>query len=282
MLKLNRILLYGMLIAVALGFIFPLWVMVVTSFKTLDEIRAGYLLSWPENFYLGAWISAWSETCVGVTCSGVKPYFLNSLYMSVPAVLFSTLIGSFNGYAITQWPFRGVNLFFNMLLLGCFLPFQMIILPMAQLLGRLGLSTSLWGLILVHIIYGTAFTTLFFRNYYITLPKELVKAAKIDGAGFFTIYFRIIAPLSKPIFAVSIIWQFTQIWNDFLFGAVFSSGEHQPMTVALNNIVNTSTGVKEYNVQMASAIFAALPTLFVYIVGGKYFIRGLTSGAVKG
>jgi glucose/mannose transport system permease protein len=153
---------------------------------------------------------------------------------------------------------------------------------MARTLGELGISNSIAGLIFVHVVYGVAFTTLFFRNYYVTIPDELVKAAKIDGAGFLRIFWRIILPISTPIIVVSIIWQFTQIWNDFLFGVVFSTGERQPVTVALNNLVNTSTGVAAYNVDMAAAIIAALPTLFVYIVAGKYFVRGLTAGSVKG
>ena len=153
---------------------------------------------------------------------------------------------------------------------------------MARMLGFLGLAGTTSGLIMVHIIYGLAFTTLFFRNYYISIPSELVNAARIDGAGFWMIFHRIILPLSIPIIVVSVIWQFTQIWNDFLFGVVYSSGDSQPITVALNNLVNTSTGVKEYNVDMAAAIIAALPTLFVYIVAGKYFVKGLTAGAVKG
>jgi glucose/mannose transport system permease protein len=167
-------------------------------------------------------------------------------------------------------------------MIGCFIPFQVVLLPMAQTLGWLGIANSTTGLVFVHVVYGLAFTTLFFRNFYVSVPEELVKAAKIDGAGFFRIFWRIILPLSIPIIVVSIIWQFTQIWNDFLFGVVFSSGERQPITVALNNLVNTSTGVKEYNVDMAAAIIAALPTLFVYVVAGKYFVRGLTAGAVKG
>jgi glucose/mannose transport system permease protein len=181
-----------------------------------------------------------------------------------------------------MWRFKGSDLFFSLLMIGCFIPFQVVLLPMAQTLGTLGIANSTTGLVFVHVVYGLAFTTLFFRNFYVTVPDELVKAAKIDGAGFFKIFWRIILPLSIPIIVVSIIWQFTQIWNDFLFGAVFSSGERQPITVALNNLVNTSTGVKEYNVDMAAAIIAALPTLFVYVVAGKYFVRGLTAGAVKG
>jgi glucose/mannose transport system permease protein len=171
---------------------------------------------------------------------------------------------------------------FTLLLVGCFIPFQVVLLPMARLLGTFGLANSTPGLVLVHVIYGVAFTTLFFRNYYTALPQELVKAARIDGAGFFTIFGRIVMPLSGPIFVVCVIWQFTQIWNDFLFGVVFAGGQSAPVTVALNNLVNTSTGVKEYNVDMAAAIIAAAPTLAVYILAGRYFVRGLTAGAVKG
>jgi glucose/mannose transport system permease protein len=169
-----------------------------------------------------------------------------------------------------------------MLLIGTMIPFQVVLLPMAQTLGILGLSGTIYGLILVHVVYGVAFTTLFFRNYYVSVPDELVRAAMIDGAGFFKIFWRIILPISIPIIVVSVIWQFTQIWNDFLFGVVYSSGDQQPLTVGLNNLVNTSTGVKQYNVDMAAAIIAALPTLLVYVVAGKYFVRGLTAGAVKG
>jgi len=169
-----------------------------------------------------------------------------------------------------------------MLLFGCFIPFQVVLLPMASTLGKLGLANTTPGLVLVHVVYGVAFTTLFFRNFYVGVPDALVKAARLDGAGFVTIFVRIMLPLSTPIFMVCFIWQFTQIWNDFLFGVVFASGDSQPITVGLNNLVNTSTGVKEYNVDMAAAMIAALPTLLVYILAGKYFIRGLTSGSVKG
>ena len=209
-------------------------------------------------------------------------YFWNSFRFVVPAVLISTVVGAFNGYVLTMWRFKGSDMFFSTLMIGCFIPFQVVLLPMARTLGELGISNSIAGLIFVHVVYGVAFTTLFFRNYYVTIPDELVKAAKIDGAGFLRIFWRIILPFSTPIIVVSIIWQFTQIWNDFLFGVVFSTGDRQPVTVALNNLVNTSTGVAAYNVDMAAAIIAALPTLFVYIVAGKYFVRGLTAGSVKG
>lgn len=280
--SINRFLIYSLLGFAALFYLLPLAVMLMTSLKDLDEIRNGTLLSLPQSLNFDAWGKAWGSACTGVSCDGLKGYFWNSVLIVVPAVAVSTILGALNGYVLTKWKFRGSNLFFGMLLIGTMIPFQVILLPMARTLGFLGLAGSTSGLILVHIIYGLAFTTLFFRNYYISIPSELVNAARIDGAGFWLIFFRIILPVSVPILVVSIIWQFTQIWNDFLFGVVYSAGGDQPITVALNNLVNTSTGIKEYNVDMAAAIIAALPTLFVYVVAGKYFVRGLTAGAVKG
>jgi len=277
-----RAALYAVLVLVCLYYLAPLYVMVATSLKSLDEIRIGNLLALPREFGLDAWRKAWSTACTGVRCEGMRGYFWNSVSFVVPAVLISTLIGAFNGFVLTMWRFKGSDVLFSALLLGCFIPFQVVLLPMAQTLGAIGIANSTTGLVFVHVVYGLAFTTLFFRNFYVTIPPELVKAAKIDGAGFFRIFWRIVLPLSGPIVMVTLIWQFTQIWNDFLFGVVFSSGERQPVTVALNNLVNTSTGVKEYNVDMAAAIIAALPTLVVYAVAGKYFVRGLTAGAVKG
>jgi len=273
---------YAILIVAAIYFLIPLIIMIFTSIKTMDDIRTGTLISFPREFTLDAWKSAWDTACIGVTCGGIKGYFWNSIKITVPAVLLSTIIGAANGYVFSKWKFWGSEVFFSVLLLGCFIPFQIILLPMAKMLGTIGLAQTMSGLVMVHVIYGLAFTTLFFRNFYVTIPQELVKAAQIDGAGFFRIFFRIMLPVSIPIFVVSIIWQTTQIWNDFLFGVVFSSGETQPVTVALNNLVNTSTGIKKYNVDMAAAIIAALPTMIVYVVAGKYFLRGLTAGSVKG
>jgi glucose/mannose transport system permease protein len=278
----GRVAIWALLAVLALYYLAPLYVMLVTSMKPLDEIRSGSLLALPAAPTFEAWAKAWSAACTGADCRGLAPYFLNSLKMALPAVLLSTMIGSLNGYVLAHWRFRGSEILFTALMVGCFIPFQVVILPMARLLGMAELANTTTGLVFVHIVYGLAFTTLFFRNYYVTVPEELVRAARIDGAGFFTIYRRIILPLSLPIFMVCFIWQFTQIWNDFLFGVVFGGPDAQPVTVALNNLVNTSTGVKEYNVDMAAAIIAALPTLILYIVAGKYFVRGLTAGAVKG
>jgi len=278
-----RVLIYGVLLLAAAYFLLPLYVMLTTSFKTLGQIGGGSLLSLPSPWSTEGWSAAWSSACTGGDCSGLHRYFWNSLQFTIPAVLISTLFGAINGYALTKWRFRGSALVFGLLLGGTFVPFQMFLLPMANILGKLGLANSLGGLTLVHTVYGIAFTTLFCRNYYVSIPDELVKAARIDGAGFFSTFRYVILPLSTPILMVCVIWQFTQIWNDFLFGVVFTSGESHPITVALNNLVNTSsTGIKRYNVDMAGAIITALPTLVVYIVAGRYFMRGLTAGAVKG
>ena len=271
--SLSRLAIHATLILACAVYLVPLLVMLLTSFKTPDDIRSGNLLSIPDVFTLIGWVKAWD---------GVGGYFWNSVKITIPAVLISTLLGALNGYVLAMWRFRGSQLFFGLLLFGCFLPFQVILLPASFTLGQLGLANTTEGLVLVHVVYGLAFTTLFFRNFYVSIPDALVKAARLDGAGFFTIFRRIILPMSTPIIMVCLIWQFTQIWNDFLFGVVFSSGDSQPITVALNNLVNTSTGAKEYNVDMAAAMIAGLPTLLVYVVAGKYFVRGLTAGAVKG
>jgi glucose/mannose transport system permease protein len=277
-----RYFIYAALIVLAFVYLLPLYVMLSTSLKSLDEIRGGDMLALPTDPSTAAWAKAWGEACIGVSCVGIKGYFWNSIKMVVPAVFISTLLGALNGYVLTKWRFPGHKLVFGMMLFACFIPFQAVIIPMARLLGSIGLSNSTTGLVMVHVIYGLGFTTLFFRNYYEAFPDELVKAAMIDGAGFFRIFWRILLPSSAPIIVVTVIYQFTNIWNDFLFGISFSSGTSSPMTVALNNLVSSSTGVKEYNVDMAAAVFAALPTLFVYVVAGRYFVRGLMAGAVKG
>ena len=277
-----RIMLYFFLSVFVLYYLLPLFVMITTSLKSLEEIRTGSLIALPRNITFEAWGTAWSSACTGIQCEGLKPYFWNSIFIAIPAVFISTLIGALNGYVVAQWRFKGANMIFALMLFGCFVPFQVVLLPMARVLGLMDLAGSISGLIFVHVIYGIGFTTLFFRNYYVNIPSELVKAAKMDGATFLRIFWSIFLPLSLPIIVVTVIWQFTQIWNDFLFGVSFSEAGTQPITVALNNIVNSTTGVKEYNVDMAAAIIAAMPTLLVYIFAGKYFIRGLTAGSVKG
>ena len=280
--NIGRAFIYLILLFFAFIYLAPLYVMFTTSLKDIEEIRCGNLMALPIDPTFYAWKKAWSSACTGSDCNGLAPYFWNSVRIVFPAVIISTIVGAFNGYVLAKWKFKGSEFLFGALLFGCFIPFQVILLPMAKLLGMLGLANTVTGLVLVHVIYGVAFTTLFFRNYYVGIPTELVRAAKLDGAGFFAIFRHVFIPLSAPIFVVTIIWQFTQIWNDFLFGVVYSGSGTQPITVALNNLVNTSVGGKEYNVDMAAAIIAALPTLAVYVIAGKYFVRGLTAGAVKG
>ena len=277
-----RVVLFAILGLFALYYLMPLFVMVANSLKSLDEIRTGSLVSLPREVTFDAWTKAWQSACVGVRCEGIRSYVWNSVAMVVPAVLISTALGAINGYALTKWRFRGANTIFALMLFGAFIPFQVVLLPMARTLGVLGLAGSVPGLILVHTVYGLAFTTLFFRNFFVGVSDGIVQAAKIDGAGFFGIFFKVMLPMSLPAIVVTVIWQFTQIWNDFLFGVAFTVGDSNPVTVALNNVVNTSTGVKEYNVDMAAAIITALPTLLVYVFAGRYFVRGLAAGAVKG
>lgn len=277
----TRVFIYVVLLVFALFYLLPLYVMAVNSVKPLAEITGGNMMALPQEWTFAPWASAWSTAQIGVSPTGLKPYFLNSILMVVPAVTISTIVGALNGYVLTKWRFRGDTWVFGLMLFSCFIPFQIVLIPMAMVLGKLGLAGSIPGLILVHVVYGIGFTTLYFRNYYAAFPTELVRAAQIDGAGFFRIFWRILLPVSGPIAVVSVIWQFTNIWNDFLFGASFG-GVNQPMTVALNNLVQSSTGVKEYNVHFAGAILAAIPTLIVYIVAGRYFVRGLMAGSVKG
>jgi glucose/mannose transport system permease protein len=278
----TRVVLYTALVFCALLFAMPLYVMLVNSVKPLDEIRGGDLMAWPQVFTLQPWHDAWSLAQIGVQATGLKPYFINSFQMAIPGVLISTVMGAFNGYVLTQFRFRGAHLVFALLMFSVFIPFQIVLIPMARTLGLLSLAGTVPGLVLVHVVYGIGFTTLFFRNYYAAFPPELVRSARMDGAGFFRLFWRLLLPNSGPIIVVSIIWQFTNIWNDFLFGASFSDYKSFPVTVALNNLVNSSTGVKEYNVHFAAAFIAGAPTLAVYLLSGKYFVRGLMAGSVKG
>jgi glucose/mannose transport system permease protein len=278
----TRVFVYLVLLLFALFYLLPLGIMLINSLKPLEEITGGGMVALPRNWTIEPWLTAWSTAQIGVEPTGLRPYFINSIMMAVPAVTLSTIVGALNGYVLTKWQFRGATFIFGLLLFSCFIPFQIVLIPMARILGILQIAGTTPGLILVHFVYGIGFTTLYFRNYYAAFPTELVRAAQIDGAGFFQIFWRIMLPSSGPIIAVSFIWQFTNIWNDFLFGASFASGDAAPMTVALNNLVNSSTGVREYNVHFAGAIMAAAPTLLVYIVAGRYFVRGLMAGSVKG
>ena len=286
--RVERALVYAVLIVAAALFLLPLVAMAFTALKSVPEItgpppfQTNTIPTPPQEPSLDAWREAWSTACIAVECSGLRSYFWNSLVMVFFAVVISVAIGAVNGYVLAKWRFRYDNLIFALLLFGCFIPFQIVLIPIARVLGTMNLSGTMAGLVFVHVTYGIAFTTLFYRNFYVSVPDEIIKAARIDGAGFWAIFFRIIAPLSGPITIVAVIWQFTNVWNDFLFGASFSGADSRPLMVALNNLVNTSTGTKFYNIDMAGAMIAALPTILVYVVGGRYFVRGLMAGAVKG
>ncbi|RUX30333.1 MAG: carbohydrate ABC transporter permease [Mesorhizobium sp.] len=278
----RNIFLYGTLIVVALYYLLPLYVMIVTSLKGMPEIRLGNIFSPPMEITFEPWVKAWATACTGLNCDGLSRGFWNSVRITVPSVLLSIAIASVNGYALANWRFKGADTFFIILIVGAFIPYQVMIYPIVIILREIGIYGSLTGLVIVHSIFGMPILTLLFRNYFTSMPEELFRAARVDGAGFWGIYLRIMLPMSLPIFVVAIILQVTGIWNDFLFGVVYTRPDTYPMTVQLNNIVNSVQGVKEYNVNMAATILTGLVPLIVYFVSGKLFVRGIAAGAVKG
>ncbi|MEC9342626.1 MAG: carbohydrate ABC transporter permease [Pseudomonadota bacterium] len=278
----RNIFLYGTLIVVALYYLLPLYVMIVTSLKGMPEIRLGNIFSPPLEITFEPWVKAWATACTGLNCDGLSRGFWNSVRITVPSVFLSIAIASINGYALANWRFKGAELFFTILIVGAFIPYQVMLYPIVIILREIGLYGTLTGLVLVHTVFGMPILTLLFRNYFASLPEELFKAARVDGAGFWGIYFRIMLPMSLPIFVVAIIIQITGIWNDFLFGVVYTKPDVYPMTVQLNNIVNSVQGVKEYNVNMAATLLTGLVPLAVYFISGKLFVRGIAAGAVKG
>ena len=257
----TNIMLYGTLIVVALYYLLPLYVMIVTSLKGMPEIRLGNIFSPPLEITFQPWVKAWAEACTGINCDGLSRGFWNSVRILVPSVILSIAIASVNGYALARWRFKGSEFFFAILMVGAFIPYQTMLYPLVIILREIGLMGSIWGLVLVHTIFGMPILTLLFRNYFAGIPEDLHKAARVDGAGFWGIYFRIMLPMSIPIFVVAMILQVTGIWNDFLFGVIYTKPDTYPMTVQLNNIVNSVQGVKEYNVNMAvSYTHLTLPT----------------------
>lgn len=276
-----RIGVYVLLVVVAVYALLPLAVIVLNSFRDLDDISHRGLIAIPLAFSLAHWDVVWNKFCVSGGCHGIAPFFYNSLEMTIPATIISTAIGAINGYVLSAWRFKGSEILFNIITLGVFMPGQMVLLPWAMTLGTLGLTNTIGGLVLIHCVQGLSFTTLFCRNYYVNIPDDLIKAARIDGAGFWRIFRRIVLPLSPPILIVTVIWQFTGIWNEFLFAIVFSSGTGQPITAALIGLATAGTSVHEYNVESAAVLIGALPPLLIYFFGGRYFMRGLTQGAIK-
>ncbi|MGO4436143.1 carbohydrate ABC transporter permease [Rhizobium sp. RAF56] len=278
----RNIIVYGALFVVSAYYLLPLYVMVVTSLKGMPEIRMGNIFAPPMEITFEPWVKAWATACTGLNCDGLSRGFWNSVRITVPSVILSIAIASVNGYMLANWRFKGADTFFTILIVGAFIPYQVMIYPIVIILREIGIYGTLTGLVLVHTIFGMPILTLLFRNYFSGLPEELFKAARVDGAGFWGIYFRIMLPMSLPIFVVAMIIQITGIWNDFLFGVVYTKPDTYPMTVQLNNIVNSVQGVKEYNVNMAATLLTGAVPLIVYFLSGRLFVRGIAAGAVKG
>ena len=273
---------YAFLLTSALFFLLPLYVMLVTSVKPMAEIRLGNILSLPVHFTLDAWRVAWQSACTGLDCQGIQVGFWNSVRIVVPSTVLSILVGAVNGYALSYWKPRGATTLFAILLVGAFIPVQVMVYPLVRVLATVHLFSSLPGIVLIHTIFGMPVMTLLFRNYYAALPHELFQAARVDGGGFWRIFLQLMVPMSTPIIVVAIIMQVTGIWNDFILGLVFAGSKNLPMTVQLNNIINTTTGERLYNVNMAATILTSMVPLVIYFVSGRWFVRGIASGAVKG
>jgi glucose/mannose transport system permease protein len=273
---------YAFLVISALFFLLPLWIMLVTSFKPIEEIRLGNIVAWPSSATYEPWLKAWASACTGLECNGIRTGFWNSVRIILPSVPLSILAGAVTGYALSFWRVRGANLIFAILLVGAFIPYQLFLYPLVRIFALAGLYNSLACIIAVHIIFGLPLMTLLFRNFYASLPVELFKAARVDGGGFWSIFFQIILPMSTPILIVAAILQVTGIWNDFILGLTFAGRDNLPMTVQLNNIVNSTLSERVYNVDMAATILTAFVPLFVYFISGRWFVRGITAGGVKG
>jgi len=277
-----RIGIYAFLLVCAVFFLFPLYVMLITSVKPMEEIRLGNLFSLPVKVTLEPWAMAWSTVCTGLQCEGIKGGFFNSIAIVVPSTILSILVGALNGYALSFWKPRGGTLLFGVLLMGAFVPYQVIMFPLVRAFAAMSIFGTLPGIVLIHTIFGMPVMTLLFRNYYASIPNELFKAARIDGGGFWRIFLQLMLPMSLPILVVAVIMQVTGIWNDFILGLVFAGRDHLPMTVQLNNVINTTTGERLYNVNMAATVLTSLVPLFIYLVSGRWFVRGIAAGAVKG
>jgi glucose/mannose transport system permease protein len=278
----GRIGLYCFLLAAAAFFLLPAAIMILTSLKTMDEIRLGRIFALPDTASLAAWWTAWAEACTGLRCNGISVGFWNSIRILIPSVILSIAVGALNGYALSFWKVRGANLLFAVLLAGAFIPYQVFIYPMVRMASIAGIYNSLANIVIVHTIFGMPVMTLLFRNYYSGLPVELFKAARVDGAGFWQIFVHVLLPMSAPIGVVAVILQVTGIWNDFILGLVFAGRDNLPMTVQLNNVVNSTTGERLYNVNMAATILTAAVPLAVYFLSGRWFVRGIAAGAIKG
>jgi len=273
---------YAFLIVSALFFVMPLYIMLITSFKPMEEIQMGNIFAWPVEATIAPWIAAWSTACTGVACEGIRSGFWNSVAIVVPSTILPILLGALNGYALSFWRSKGASILFGILLIGAFIPAQVMLFPLVRILASVGLYSSLPGIVVIHIIFSMPVMTLLFRNYYLSIPTELFNAARIDGGGFVRIFVQLMLPMSTPMIIVAAIMQVTGVWNDYLFGLVFAGRENLPMTVQLNNVINTTTGTRLYNVNMAATILTSLVPLTIYFVSGRWFVRGIAAGAVKG
>ena len=278
----GRLGVYAFLLLAALFFLAPLYVMLVTSVKSMDEIRTGALFAWPQAPSLDAWRSAWFEACTGLSCEGVHTGFWNSVLIVVPSTVLPILLAAINGYALSLWRPKGAHWLFGVLLLGAFIPVQVMVYPLVKLLAAVGLFGSLAGIVLVHVVFSMPVLTLLFRNHFASLPVELFNAARVDGGGFWRVFFQLMLPMATPMLIVAGIIQVTGVWNDYVLGLVFAGTEHLPMTVQLNNVINTTTGERLYNVNMAATMLTAAVPLAVYFLSGRWFVRGIAAGAVKG
>jgi len=267
----EKVIRYAVLIVFAIFFLMPMYVLLSTSLKSFSEVSINTMWQLPNSLSFSGFVEAFAK---------LAPNVLNSFYLVIPATLLSAIMGSLNGYVLSHWKFKGSETLFALILFGMFIPYQSVLFPLVQFMQTIGLYGSIPGLILVHVVYGLPITTLMFRNYYQDVPKALTEAAKVDGANIFSIYRYIFFPISIPSFVVVFIWQFTNIWNEFLFAVTLTDTQSQPITVALTNLAGSQ--VVEWNVQMSGAIITALPTLLVYIIFGRYFIKGMLAGSVKG
>jgi glucose/mannose transport system permease protein len=269
----GRVTIYGLLLLFALVYAFPAYLVISGAFRTPADVAQYGRISLPTSFSFEPWIRAWTKACVTGRCQGIQQNFYNSLMMAIPATAISTLVGALAGYVLSKWRFRGANFIFLMIVAGVFIPGQTTLLPWAWIVGKVGLANNVLALIIIHSVQTLCFSTLFCRNFYVGVPDELIKAGQVDGAGFWRIYFKVILPLSPPILIVTVIWQFTSIWNEYLFGMVFTSGSQQPITAAVMGVGTGSSA--------AAVLIAAGPPILIYLFGGRFFIRGLTQGAIK-
>jgi len=273
---------YAFLISAAVFFLLPLYVMIVTSLKPMAEIRLGDLFALPQQLTVEPWVSAWTQACTGLECKGIRVGFWNSVRIVVPSTIISILLGALNGYALSFWRVRGSNLLYGILMLGAFVPYQVMMYPLVRILASVQMFGTLPGIVLIHTAFGMPVMTLLFRNYYSSIPIELFKAARVDGGSFMRIFVELMLPMSVPIIIVAVIMQVTGIWNDYILGLVFAGRENLPMTVQLNNVINTTTGERLYNVNMAATILTSMVPLVIYLFSGRWFVRGIAAGSVKG